>query len=284
MSWQITLLLWLLVLSFIGMVGVFFFTSFWTYIKKILQKIYVQKKVREVIEKKHEEQNEAKQNQKSSLQKEEKNHLEENILLGSRKNIGFGKKVPGDAISLMRKGEAMIARKDFDEAKKIFLKVLAWDDENIDASSHLAYSYLQTGEYTKAEVLFKKVLDATPNDPILLTNYALCLFEMKDPTRIEESTIALQQAAEIDPNNAGRQSHLGQSLFFLGDLEGALSAFKKAIKLEPRNAEYHFFLADTYLAMGEKTEARKVFEHIVDIHPLNREAKSELRRLVQEGF
>lgn len=191
---------------------------------------------------------------------------------------------PQKIILLLRRAEALIARKDFDEAKKILIHILSWEEDNFDASAHLAYVYLQSGEYRKAENLFLKALELRPRDPSLLSNYALAILEQKDPARITDSVEAFRLAAKLDPANPDRYANLGQSLFFAGDIPNAIAAFEKAAKLAPRKIEYYFFLADSYLTVRNYIDAKRVFEKILDLSPLNEDAKREMSTLQRMGF
>ena len=285
MTFGTTLFLWLFLLSSLGMVATLFFSPVWRLVRKIYTSFLIKKKAKEVLEQSSTSQKIV--SHSSEVEKESPHSSPspshspgKETLLGTKKSIGFGKKVPGEAVSLMRKGETLLARKDFDEAKKIFLKVLAWDEDNTSACLQLAYAYLQTGEHVKADAFYKKVVSKHTADAEVLTNYASCLFHLG---KTEESLAMLRRAVELDEGNAERHSNLGQSLFCLKDFEGAYEAFLEANRLQPRNAEYLFFLADTLLALEKKSEAKEIFAKIVDLYPLNQEAKDELRRLTQEG-
>jgi tetratricopeptide (TPR) repeat protein len=192
--------------------------------------------------------------------------------------------IPREIIPQIRKAEALIARKELEEAQKILIKILSWDDDNADAGAHLAYIYLQTGEFMKAENLFRKVLEQRPRDSSLLTNLSLAIFEQKNNDRVEESIGYLRKAAELDSQNSQRYSNLGQSLFFAGDIDGAIAAFERAVKIEPKNIELLFFLADSHLAVEHYQNAKKVFLKILDLSPLNKEAQYEVDQLKKIGY
>lgn len=186
---------------------------------------------------------------------------------------------PQKIMPMLRRVEILIARKEYDEAKKILIRILSWQNDHPDASAHLAYLYLQTSQYGKAETLFRKVLETRLNDASLLTNFALAVLEQKDPEKITDAVEALRMAAKLEPKNAERFSNLGQASYLAGDLEGAVSAFENAVKLAPRNIEYLFFLADSYLAVRNFGFAKRIFGRILEISPLNAEAKQELQAL-----
>lgn len=190
---------------------------------------------------------------------------------------------PKEVLALLRRAEAHIARQEFDEAKKNLIQILAWEAEHLDASIHLAFIYLETGEPSKAENLYRKVIEVKPRDPSILTNFSFAVLQQKDPTKLPESLEALRLAVELDPRNAERHANLGQSLYYTGDLVAATAAFEKAVRYAPRKVEYLFFLADSYLATEEPQKAKKTFEKILDISPFNEDAKGELELLRRKG-
>jgi len=196
----------------------------------------------------------------------------------------LSQKAPKEVIPLLRKADSLIGRNEYTDAKKTLIHVLSLDADNVDASAHLAYTFLKTGEFKKAESLFKKVLEKKPKDASLLTNYALCIFEQRDPSRISISIDALKKATELDERNANRFSNLGQSLFFSGDTEGAIRAFEKAISLEPKNVEFQFYLADSLLVTQKFKEAKAIFQNILELYPLNKEAQKEIETLEKKGY
>ncbi|QQS59514.1 tetratricopeptide repeat protein [Candidatus Peregrinibacteria bacterium] len=193
--------------------------------------------------------------------------------------------VPQEIYTLLHRAEALISRKEYEEAKRMLIKILSWDDDHAGANEHLAFVYLQTGEYSRAENIFRKVIETRPRDPSLLTNFALSVFHQnKSSEEMDESLLALRRAAEIDSKNPVRFANLGQSLFSAGDIVSAAESFEKALRFSPRNIEYLFFLADSYLMLERFAEAKQVFSKILDISPLNEDARREHEELRKKGF
>lgn len=233
-----------------------------------------------------------------TVQQEEKNEepLQESLIdetppkasssLGEEKKPPEKKEaIPQEIYTFLRRAEACISRKEYEEATRMLIKVLSWNDDHVGANEHLAFVYLQTGEYSRAENLFRKVIETRPKDPSLLTNFALSVFHQnKSPEDMKDSLLALQRAAEIDNKNPVRFANLGQSLFSVGDVASAAEAFEKAIRFSPRNIEYLFFLANSYLALDRFGEAKQVFSKILDISPLNENARREYEELRKKGF
>jgi tetratricopeptide (TPR) repeat protein len=230
--------------------------------------------------KREQEEDEEKKIQTSS--EGENRETEKDIEKNYERDVDSGL-IPREIIPCIRRAEALIARKEFQEAKKVLINALSLDQDNTEASYQLGFTYLQTGDFIKAETLFFKVLQKRPRDPALLTNYALSIFEQKEPSRVLDSIEALKKATELDSKNAHRYSNLGQSYYFFGDIPSAISAFKQAIHLDPKNIEYHFFLADSFLSLQQFSEAKSTFEKILKLCPTNEEALQEIKELEKKG-
>ncbi len=189
------------------------------------------------------------------------------------------KKLPKLLVADLGRAIKFLENKKYEEAARLFLSVLAYDEYHLSANSHLALLSLQMGDFLRAEEFFRKALSVSPDDPALLTNFAIALFEQKMPLAIAESLDALEKAAKIDPKNAERHANYGQSLFFAGRLEDALVAFSEAVRRSPRRLEFLFFLGDTLLALQKYSEARETFERILRISPNNNDARTEFEKL-----
>ena len=66
--------------------------------------------------------------------------------------------IPQEIYTFLRRAEACISRKEYEEATRMLIKVLSWNDDHVGANEHLAFVYLQTGEYSRAENLFERSL------------------------------------------------------------------------------------------------------------------------------
>lgn len=266
------LLIWLFYISFLGLTLVILWRFLFFRIKSlVVSRISLKKRIKRDKQEKQEPQ---------KKEEKEKSAKEQGIQK-KKKEVDF---VPPEVISMIRQAETLLARNEFENAIKILIKILSFDEDNINASTHLAYAFLQTGEFKKAESLYKKVLEKKPKDAGLLTNYALSIFEQKNESRIQDSINALKLATEIDSNNAHRYSNLGQSYFFAGDIPSAILSFEQAVRLEPKNLEFQFFLADSLLSLNKYSEAKTVFNRILDISPLNKDAKEEVQNIEKMGY
>jgi len=83
----------------------------------------------------------------------------------------------------------------------------------------------------------------------------------------EEALRKLEEAINLDPNNARHYDLLGATLYKLERYEEALKAFEKAIELDSDNAEYHHSLGVTLyeLKRYEEEEALKALEKATEL-------------------
>src|SRR6185295_6311137 len=63
-----------------------------------------------------------------------------------------------DLKAFLNRAEILLARNDFQEAEKLFIKILAFEPDHPVALQKLAYLYLQTEFYPKAETLYRQLL------------------------------------------------------------------------------------------------------------------------------
>lgn len=79
----------------------------------------------------------------------------------------------------------------------------------------------------------------------------------------EQAAASLNQAIELDPNNAGAWLRLGQLRLQLGRAEESLVCFEHAARLDPHNYAPHHGLSVAYRSLGrheEAAEAKKAYE------------------------
>ena len=182
---------------------------------------------------------------------------------------------------ILSKAEVHLARKEFSEAEKLFIKILAFDENHTTALQKLAYLYLQTNSYQKAESLYQQLTELSSKNPGVYTNLGLALFNQK---KFEESIEAYKKAIELEPNRGARYSNLGQVYFVTNEASAAIECFREAVKKEPRNIEFLYLLADSCSEGKEFAEAKKWYEKILDISPYDDAAKEEVRKLKALGY
>lgn len=183
--------------------------------------------------------------------------------------------------TLFKKADALLGRGLDIDAEKIFIQILAINEDHLKTNISLALIYLKRGEYTKAESMQRKLTEMRPRDPAIHTNLGLALFNQK---KFEEALEAFQHAVEIDPARGARHANLGKVYFAIGEFEAAEECFHKAVQLEPRSLEFLFLLADSKKEQKNFPGAKKVYERILEISPFDEEAKAAVKSLTILGF
>src|SRR5262249_15334980 len=93
----------------------------------------------------------------------------------------------------------------------------------------------------------------------------------------EERTRWFQAAVAARPTNSAAQVHLGLSLRYKGDVDGAIECFKEAIRLDPKDAAAHLDLGALLCDVRHDYDAAVAcFQDSLRIHPNDAKAHSNL--------
>ncbi len=124
---------------------------------------------------------------------------------------------------------------------------------NIIASGE---KYIQSGDYDKALIEFKKADKMIPGSPephVFMGRFFLKL------NKIDEAIKNYKEAIEHDPNSADAYNGLGYSYYAQGKPGSAIDAFQTAIKLNPDHDDAHAGLGYTYLTVGDTDSAMQQY-------------------------
>ncbi|CAO3432797.1 tetratricopeptide repeat protein [Azospirillum doebereinerae] len=98
----------------------------------------------------------------------------------------------------------------------------------------IALDLHQTGRYAEAEELYRRILDADPENPQALH---LCGLLIAQLGRLEEADVVLGRAIAADPLAADPHTNHGKVLRALGRPDNAIRRFRHAIALRPALVE-----------------------------------------------
>ena len=107
---------------------------------------------------------------------------------------------------------------------------------------------------------FDTALRLRPDDPLLLSNYALCL---RDLNRLEEAEAALRRACRLPAAGLAAHVNLANVLRELGRTREALDALAPVLTSHPHNAEARCTAAKLAQDLGEIERARHEFDAAV---------------------
>jgi tetratricopeptide (TPR) repeat protein len=116
-----------------------------------------------------------------------------------------------------------------------------------------------TGNYEKAEKLYKKCIELNNND-------AAAMFELAKLSLMKnnrhEALIYARQATKIDPENKFYLLLYGSLLQSFEQYDAAVDVFKKVLELNPNNPDYYNRLAIAYIYAGKNDKAIETFDKL----------------------
>ena len=126
------------------------------------------------------------------------------------------------------RAEAYYNLKRFDDAFKMFDKVIAIDPQNYMAMNNYAYYLsLKSEKLDVAEKLSGQVIQANPDNSTYLDTYAWVLFKKKD---FKLAKFYMESAlSKNTEENAVLVEHYGDILFFLNEKQNAVAQWKKSL-------------------------------------------------------
>ena len=169
---------------------------------------------------------------------------------------------------------------------------------DIQQSIDLALAHHAAGRLAEAEGIYRRILQAEPNQPVALNllgviahqtgkndvavdliakavaikpDYAVAHYNLglafQDLGELDEAAACYQEAIAIEPGFAGAHNNLGNALKDLGAVDGAVASFHKALSLKPDYAEAHSNLGSALTKLGKLDEAVACFKKALAIKP-----------------
>ena len=128
---------------------------------------------------------------------------------------------------------------------------------------------LESGQLKEAADLFRKGLEVTPDDPVLLHRLGTALFMAGDTAgAVQQFERALQREPQFSKAHFG----LGMILNLSGRHAEAIERFAAAVKYQPEYLEARLGLAESLRVAGRLEESLPHFDRIVKLDPSLAEA------------
>ena len=179
-------------------------------------------------------------------------HLEEAIAM----DLGYGQAwaALARAYGLTAFYAALEPGEFLKKAKKAALRALEIDDELAEAHAVLGLTgFVHDWNWQEAERMFKRATELNPGDATAHTLYALHLACL---ARLDESTVEVERAYELDPISLFINTNMGWILYLKHEYNRALEQYRKALELHPNS-----YLV--YLGLGLTYEAQSMFDEAI---------------------
>lgn len=137
----------------------------------------------------------------------------------------------------------------------------------------LAIEFHRNGRLGEAEALYRRVLEADPDQPDAL-HYLGVLSHQTG--RSDEAIDKIQRSLELVPDNAPAHNNLGNIYKELGRFEEARERYERVIALRPDSADSYNNLATVFRALEMFPEAEKACRRAIDLDPKHPDAYHNL--------
>lgn len=166
---------------------------------------------------------------------------------------------------------AASAAETVDERAAIYAEAMKSPEYENDSrllASYAIFLSSEIGDASSADALYKRAIDADPENFHALLNYAIFLFRHGMDMAVAEGL--LHRALKLDPTDADALSLLGSiEAEVHGDTAAAEAHFKEALDSEPHNAQVIVNYADFKMRIGEVDRAEGLFERALEVSPGN---------------
>lgn len=130
--------------------------------------------------------------------------------------------------------------------------------------SYQAGQLMAEKKYARAAGIYRKLVQALPNNPGLALDLGLALYMSgHEQQAIPEFHIVLK----LDPHNTPALLYLGYSYLSLGQAKQAVTPLEEVVRANPRNLDARESLADTLLSLGRLGQATELYRSLTKAQP-----------------
>ncbi|MES2405955.1 MAG: XrtA/PEP-CTERM system TPR-repeat protein PrsT [Pseudomonadota bacterium] len=145
------------------------------------------------------------------------------------------------------------------EADTVLLDWLKQHPDDAASRAYLAQSAMERGNYKLANTHYAKLLEKSPNNILLLNNYAWSLQHAGD-ARAQDYA---ERAYKLAPDNTAIMDTLAEILVSRGQTQRALQLLQKALSKVPDNTEIAYHYVQALAKSGDTARARSELERLL---------------------
>ena len=172
--------------------------------------------------------------------------------------------IPPELKELAQKAAEAITRREWSEAKRMYVEMVEKAPHNPLAYANLGVAEYQLRNFSEAEKNIKKSLSLNPTIAQNWMTLGLIQYEGGD---LVLAISSLTRAVHEDPKSANAHLYLAAVTYEYGWVDAAIGELKQAVDLNPNLAEAHYNLALTYIGLTPpKVElARRHYFEAIDL-------------------
>lgn len=172
------------------------------------------------------------------------------------------------AARLLAKAREEWRQRQFDDAERSIIQVLALAPNDADAIRMLGVAAQHRGDHARAIDCFQRVLATWPGDADLHVGLGIALHEQG---RIDEAMVHLRRACELAPASASAWFNLGEALWRQARAEEAITVLQRVLGLAPSHIPARLSLAKAQASLGQVDAAISGFRDVLRLDPGNAE-------------
>lgn len=193
---------------------------------------------------------------------------------------------PSSVLALSALGDLMRREERFAEAADAYARAIALLPEVEARHWALLYTHAialeRMGEFDKAEPIFRRVLEFTPDNSQVLNYLGYSLIEAG--RNLDEALEMIERAVEGEPDSGYITDSLAWAFFRLGRYEEAVPVMERAVELLPTDPILNDHLGDVYWAVGREREARFQWSRAISFAPHPDLDLDRVRRKLEVGL
>lgn len=182
--------------------------------------------------------------------------------------------------TLVRSAEKAWAQDKFEEVERVLIQALTIQPSAHDVRAQLAKLYLLTERESKAEAMYRELLQHR-DDVSFHANLGLSYYRQE---KYVEACYAYQEALNRDPKNAERSAALGRACIAAHRFDEAAPLLEKASTFLTRDTELLHLLAECYLQLHQRDKAEVTYRRIHKLEPYDDAVKAKLQAIAEQDM
>jgi len=163
---------------------------------------------------------------------------------------------------LLQEGRTAYDRRDYEGARKAYLKATQLDPKSLTAWNSLGRAYAALHLYTQAEAAYKRQIEINERDPNAYNNLGLVYRALK---RDEEAIECFKKQIAINAEDRFAHQNLALAYIAKGEWEKARAESAIAVQISPTDAAKWVQLGRVQLRTDRAAEARQSFDRALSM-------------------
>lgn len=184
---------------------------------------------------------------------------------------------PNDVDALHSLGYTLYQLKRGAEAVYFIKDALKIQPNNIDLLSTLALIYENLKEWKISDSLYENILIRSPENSLVLNNYAYSLAERDDS--LSYAFELSKKSLELEPENASYLDTFGWILYKMNKADEAVKYIQKAISKEDDNSTLFDHLGDIFIKLGERQNAVDAWQKAFKLDSSREGIKEKIKKV-----